>query len=114
MLTPSSRTHQQNEDKQNRLTPSWECTNFAVVPPWPKLFFSYVSFPASSIGGLLLGTLRRRGDERELVSGEHQHRMGRPCALSALTPAAARHLWDEASPEWDDELGPLVHVHPRS
>ncbi|KAJ4946001.1 hypothetical protein JOQ06_023679 [Pogonophryne albipinna] len=49
----------------------------------------------------------------EPVSRENQRRTGRPCAVSVLTPAAASQLWDETSPQWDDEeLGRLVHGHP--
>lgn len=73
-----------------------------LPPPTAKtslFLFFYVSFPSSSVSGLLLGTLRRRGDERETVSGENrQLNEGGP---RALIPAAARHHWDEASPEWD-------------
>ncbi|KAF3838224.1 hypothetical protein F7725_009992 [Dissostichus mawsoni] len=57
-----------------------------------------------------------RGDgemKGEPVSRENQRRTGRPCAISVLTPAAASQLWDETSPQWDDEeLGRLVHDFP--
>lgn len=76
MLTLCSRTHQPSLDKQTGLTCSWECTSSADAPPptaKTSLFlFFYVSFPSSSVSGLLLGTLRRRGDEREPISGENQ------------------------------------------
>lgn len=61
------------------------CCHATPTPPAKTLlYFSFhVSFPSSSIQGLLLGTLRRRGDERELVSwGATALNEGGPVLLS--------------------------------
>lgn len=83
-----------------------------MVPPWPKLFFSNVSLHRFLHRWFVVGHPEETGgDERGAgLRGAAGVERGGPCALSALAPAAARHLWDEASPEWGDgELGPLVH-----
>lgn len=68
------------------LTSSWECTSFAVVPPGLNFlfFFVHVSFPSSSICGLLLGTLRRQEMKGSWSQGSTSVERGGP-ALSHST-----------------------------